>query len=898
MLTADSMPDKRIGKDASLLHVPRVYGMVTSPKRFRRTVRPIEQRFMSFLYNGIFMASSEQQLFAPIGAERFRFARTFGLVACLGALLLAAAPALAQQPKSPLRLGGVNPGGVAVAATESWCAYDFTVTNYSDVDRLARVMMFHSEEPDVQYGRDVWVPAHSTIASWLMAGPAATKKTRPEVEMLLYDRTDGTERLVLPPGEERIRSRGVIFRKREPFTALMLDHPPPDEIVWGQLPQPPTPDEDADTLVRTFRHARNLSEQVNSATLGLLPPTPLAFDGIDHFVLATNRIAQDPVGLRTLRQWVEQGGRLWVMLDRVNPEVIAALLGDTFDFEIVDRVSLTHFSIDTRSTGTASPPPLVEQHERPVTFVRVLLPAQEQVDHTVNGWPAWFSRTVGRGKVVFTALGPRAWYRPRTRNDPASPFDNFSNLPIFEAPFVLVAESVHPPKDEHPFQLETLQPLLTEEIGYRVLSRGVMAMILGGFVLAAAVMGLVLRKSRRPELLGWLGPAAALGAAAVFFVLGERARRAAAPTAAAAQLVDAVAGTEEAAVHGLMAAYRQDSGPAQLGSEQGGFFDLDMTGLQGQTRRFILADQPSWRWENLELPAGIRLAPFQASIVTRQPLTAVARFGPAGLEGKLEAAPFQEVGDALVATPSGRYLAVRLSPDGAFHAGASDILPTGQFLASAVLTDRQQRRQELYREYLKRSVSGRSEGRNLFFAWAAPADLGFTLGPETRLAGSALLVLPLQFERVAPGTRVTVPAPFISFRKVAEGLLIRPTMEMGQPADMHLRFQLPEAVLPLQVERARLTAKITAPSRRITISGRADGKLVELHRVESPLDVIHVDITEERLLRLRADGGLDLNVAISDILVKSKEPDSRDLQTRQKWTIEYLELEVSGRTAP
>jgi hypothetical protein len=347
-----------------------------------------------------------------------------------------------------------------------------------------------------------------------------------------------------------------------------------------------------------------------------------------------------------------------------------------------------------------------------------------------------------------------------------------------------------------------------------------------------------------------------------------------------------------------MAAYRQDSGPAQLGSEQGGFFDLDMSGLQGQTRRFILADQLSWHWENLELPAGIRLAPFQASIATRQALAAVARLGPAGLEGKLDAAPFNEVGDALVATPSGRFLAVRLAPDGAFQAGAPDILPTGQFLASAVLSDRQQRRQELYREYLKRSSARHTESHYYLMAWAQPADLGFKLGPETRPAGSALLVLPLQFERVAPGTRVTIPGPLISFRRVAEGLLIRPTMEMSQPVDMHLRFQVPETVLPLNVERARISAKIAAPSRRITISARADGKLVELHRVESPLDVIHVDITEERLLRLRADGSLDFNVAISDIIAKSKESGDRDLQARQKWTIEYLELEVSGRTAP
>src|SRR5439155_20676746 len=125
----------------------------------------------------------------------------------------------------------------------------------------------------------------------------------------------------------------------------------------------------------------------------------------------------------------------------------------------------------------------------------------------------------------------------------------------------------------------------------------------------------------------------------------------------------------------------------------------------------------------------------------------------------------------------GRVLAVRLQPDGSFHAGAADILPAGQFLASAVLTDRQQRRQELYREYLKRSATGREEGRNLLLAWAQPADLGFNLGPEARLAGSALLVLPLQFERAAPGSRVAIPGPPIPVKRVVDRVLIRPNLE-------------------------------------------------------------------------------------------------------------------------
>src|SRR5262249_31240659 len=114
-----------------------------------------------------------------------------------------------------------------------------------------------------------------------------------------------------------------------------------------------------------------------------------------------------------------------------------------------------------------------------------------------------------------------------------------------------------------------------------------------------------------------------------------------------------------------------------------------------------------------------------------------------------------------------------------------------------------------------------------------------------------------------------------------------PTLESRLGTDMHLRFQVPAVALPLELERARLVVRIAAPSRRVTIAARpnADERLVELHRVETPLDPIRIDIARE-LLRLDMDGGLHLNLSVSDSLKGEG----------GKWTIERLELEVSGQT--
>ena len=128
---------------------------------------------------------------------------------------LAVVPAAAQGPP-PLRLDGLTSGGTRASVTEAWGTFNFSVTNLSDQDRRARVLLSYEVGPDApqdrtQYGRDVWVPARSTLSSWLPPGrpPVQKSDNTRMLQLLLYDRTGGGEQWVRPPGEERIRSRGA-----------------------------------------------------------------------------------------------------------------------------------------------------------------------------------------------------------------------------------------------------------------------------------------------------------------------------------------------------------------------------------------------------------------------------------------------------------------------------------------------------------------------------------------------------------------------------------------------------------------------------------------------------------------------------------------------------------------
>jgi hypothetical protein len=780
-----------------------------------------------------------------------------------------------------LKLQAVALGGTRTSVTEDWGIVNFTIENPAATARLARVLVFYPSQPDVQYGRDLWVPAKSSMTAWMPIGPVPPDRSQigRELEMLLFDRTDGQDRLVLPPTEERVRSRALAYKRREVSTALFIDVPAGDP---GAISRPGTRASEIVQFAHVIRRASAFSEHAFIIPSGYLAPSPEVLDGIDQVVLAGNRLATDPPGRETLRQWVQQGGRLWVMLDMVDPEVIAPIFGHDSPFQVVDRVSLTTVVIHRARDGAVAV--AARDFERPVDLVRVIPSPAAHVNYTVNGWPASFVLPLGRGKVVFTTLGPSGWHRPRLPED-RMPNDRRPDLPMPLSPLEDLSADFRPSEGRPRLTPDDLRPLLTEEIGYTIVGRPAAGAILGGFVIALAALGIGLRRSRRPELVGWLAPAAAVGAAAIFVVLGEGSRRAVPPTVAVAEIVDAVPGSGELAASGLFAIYQPASGPVLVGTKDGALLDLDQEGLAGQTRRRVQTDHGAWHWENLSLPAGVRTGTFTYTART-EGMRATARFGPDGVEGRFASGPYRKPVDALVSSTGREFIAAPLGADGTFTAGLGDMLPAGQFLPGSVLTDQQQRRQAIYRQLLAGRLPPHLDGRDLFLTWAEPGALPFAVPEGARTIGTALVIVPLEFEPPAPGTRVTIPRAFVPFRRVTPSGLLIPTLEAGSSVEQRLRFQLPPSVLPLTLERATLHLKIRAPSRRLTVSGLDNQTPVVLFEGDSPTEALRLEIADPRLLRSDGQGGLHLMMTVGP------SPEHDDA----KWTVEILGLDVVGKT--
>lgn len=802
----------------------------------------------------------------------------------LTALALLGATARGQDP--PVRLQGLVPGGTRTTLTDAWGLLRAELINSGPTDRDVRVTVLFPDQPAIQFGRDVHIPARSALQTWVpIRPPAGTGTTEGlEIQALLYDRTDGQDRLMLPPGDDgRVRSRLVRARLRTPTTVVMTDEP--------GAAKPGTPAAEVAAFVNQVRGAASLPEGVTVPPADPLPPTPETFAGVDHVVVAGNRLAADPAGQWALRRWVEQGGRLWVLLDRVDPDVVAPLLGDAVPFQVVDRIELPDVHL---YRGTTQPPGAGRSFDRPVELVRVLPTDDDRVLVGVNGWPAAFARTVGRGRVLFTTLGAPAWQPeaqppsppPARKKDGRGPPDRrlgSASGPEVAAVAELAAE-LNPRGQVESLSPDDLRPILVDEIGYTVVDRWTAAAILGAFLVAVLGLAVALRRSRHPQRIGWLGPAVAVGVAAVFVVLAAASRRAVPPTVASAAVAEVSPATGDATVRGLFAVYQPESGPVSLAAAHGGILDLDPEGLEGQTRRRIQTDTDAWHLEDLSLPAGVRTGRFQMTTRTGR-VSAVGRFGPAGLEGRLVAGPFAGPSDGLVTTPARAPAAVRFAPDGSFAVGPADALPPGTFVAGAVLTDRQQRRQAVYRQLLSGPLPPHLEGEDLLMAWAEPDETPFTSRPEARVVGTALLVVPLTLERPAAGTRVTIPPAFVSIRRADEARG-QPTLESPYPAEMVLRFQVPESVRPLAVERATLSLQVRAPGRRVTVAGLAAGRPVTLWEAEAPTAPARVDLTDGALLRMDDQGGLLLKLTIAN--AGPTPPDT-------PWRIEALGMEVVGR---
>ncbi|MDB5337753.1 MAG: hypothetical protein JWN70_3372, partial [Planctomycetaceae bacterium] len=330
----------------------------------------------------------------------------------------------------------IHSGGIGRLVPGQWGAVGVDVVNPGDQPVDALSVMYFQNNANVQFGRRLWVPARSRlITAFPVLAPADLQREKDavEVQTLLLDRTGKDEVLIKSPTGEMLGDARLSVMAERPVTAIMDD--PGDELG-------------GDTVM-AMRLSRNLTRRIATFTGDFAPANQQSLQGLDHLVLMSDRLARDSAGLSAVREWVHNGGKLWLMLDQVSPDTVHAVLGDAFTYHPVDRVGLSKFTIKSTIVGGAGPEGLSQEYDDPVDFVRVLT-SQGSVLHTLNGWPASFFISVGRGRVLCTTVGPRAWIRVRGPKD-SQPKDVLresryvANELLTELAFELIGQPPQPP---------------------------------------------------------------------------------------------------------------------------------------------------------------------------------------------------------------------------------------------------------------------------------------------------------------------------------------------------------------------------------------------------------------------------------------------------------------------
>ena len=820
----------------------------------------------------------------PMSQNVFQPLRSLAwLVACLSAL-----PSSAQNQSRPRYIVSDQPAGIHRYVPGRWGMLGFSVYNPTEEDVQVLATTYFDGHPDLQYGRRLWLPAGTRRRSWYpVKAPKdipAERQMAPTRSLLELD-ANGRRVLVETRTGEMLHAGLLPMAVGLPVTGVVFD----------------TQERDARTTIMAARAGAGLDIRIAALQSKPLPVTAEMLDGLDQLVIGSDRFADDPAGWIAIRRWLHDGGRLWIMLDLVSPSTVRLLLGDAYRCHVVDRVGLNTLQIKGTTSGKKTPDGPALEFEEPVDLVRVLAPDGE-VTHTVAGWPAAFWQPAGRGEVLFTTLDARAWTRPRTPQDPKVKGLAASLQAVSTAPLKNVAYRLLSSEQKFQLQPEAFGGMVSSQIGYPVASRATVALVLAGFCLAVLGIGVWLMRRQCLEHLGWISPVLAGIAAAGLALIGTQARQSVPNSVVAAQLVEVTPGVDDVRARGKLTVYHQQPSTALMGAARGGIFWPDMTGLAGNTRRFVCTDLDQWHWENLELPSGARLASFTYQTQATNPIRAVVSFDEQGISGRLQTDTFQDFRDAVLATTAARNMAMDIKPDGSFRTGPDDVLAPGQYLSTAAVDQQQRNQLAIYDQLLAPEKPPFYVQRPTLFTWATPLEMHFNLSTDARQLGQSLLVVPVEVERPPAGTSLVIPSPWLPFDSVqfpgqtgistAYSNFERKWLGARTSASrVLLRFQIPPELLPVRCTQAELTLKISAPTRPLEVRGRQEDAFVVLETRDSPVGTYTFEIDRADVLVPDDEGGL-----LIDLRVGEAADTTTDRITHIGWMIDEAQLQVTAET--
>lgn len=758
----------------------------------------------------------------------------------------------------------VVPSGTQRFASGKWASLAAVGANPTGEDRQETVSVYLGDDPSIQFTTNFWLPAGSRRQAWLpvrVPDQASGDADRIDLSIMRLSESAGQETF-----EENLKAVPVIKR------SLMLTDQEINTGVSGEIMYLPGSETELDPLLQVIdvlNAGRDLT--VNSMlelppihfSSNFLPPTHGALDELDQLIIAGDQLTLDTVGLATVRRWVRDGGRLWIMLDQTGTDLVTELLGLDHAITVVDTIELNSFDMQIYDPVAGWNERTREQwsSERPVEMLRVLTDADD-ISLRIGDWPVAFWKPMGRGEVVFTTLNSRGWLDD----------EGTATNALYRH-----SQRFFEPRKEPIETRSTMLPMLDQKIGYQIPSRSIAATILIANVVLILAFGAIWTRSRRLERLAVLVPICSLLSAGLMIGLGNRQAGAVPSTVAVGQWVRADASSGEVDVQAAYAVYSQQSTELDLRTR----LDAPLMPLSketsGTTRRLILNDGGQSHWEGLEQPPGVvRHFASEGTVVTENSWGVRGTFDQDGFVGRLTGLTTATADDAVLVAGNGPVTAANCTTGDqavSVTAGVNDLLAPGQFMPGNLISDLQRQRQNFLRAMVAERETSPFGIHPHLLLWTDPIDTGVMFDQQFIQRGSALVSVPLELASPRNGQSFSIPATFIRTEAYA-GTRGRSSLfnnqtgkwleNLTKPTVTELLFRVPEAVRPMTITNAKVAIKVTAPFRSLVIKTLQNDQPTVVFEKKSPTGLQEFEIDDPSLLPMHADGGLWMEIQITE----------------------------------
>lgn len=700
--------------------------------------------------------------------------------------------------------------------------------------------------------------------------------------------------VMLTKGDDPVSETLTLQFDEEPVsTAIALTREPLEGAYWRW---PETEPYASYELILASRVDLGLTRRCILMDSEPLTLSAVDWKGIETLVIGKPETLMDTAVVATLQAFLQRGGKVLILLDEIDTELIRGLMVHDQQCETVDTIELNHIVMEVNSPTVLSLKDRTIDSDKPMGLKRVLQHGG-RVTHSIDGWPAAITWKVGDGELLVTTLESRAWLHSRFLQSNDQMSQSKFSAPLWEG---TVSNSLNSPKLLEPFEaIDTSYPI--QLIGSPVVSRQLVGSILVGFCMLLVASAIAATFAGDLRRIGWIAP----GVATIFtipLVLAASWTRSDVPEMVSELQFAQFWPSGGGLIRSKSAVYLSASRSMDLVSNADGYA-VPSENIESGVRSVLTKDFESWQLSNADWPPGTwryksEIALSQASFLAK------SRLSSKGLELELpEGLPTAAEDIVVCFTPGSLSLGNWIERNKSILVDGELPADGNRWTSASIVSDEQGRRARVYKNQFLPSETRRSPAPRTLYFWTGLWPQAPSWNAKLERRGAALVSVPIELEVPAVGTSVFIPYPLIKIEPQSESLAVSTIFnyrtghwadEASLETEADLSFVLPAEAVPLEATSINIDWDIEAPKKKVRLIWSAKDSPIDIVELDSPSIPWRGSIDNPRVLKDLRDGRLDLRIAITN----GDGIESKSQNNFVSWRIKHLRVSVTGQTLP